>query len=268
VCVLSASCGRPAPAVVSDTTAVTLSGSAKTDSIQLAPDVTVIRIAPRAWMHVTTDTSARTGHFPSNGILLENDSTSTLFDTGWTDAQTVHLLRWADTTLKRPIRTAVFTHAHLDRLGGLRALAAANVRTMALDETVTRVMQDSVAGAERIEAVPGLREAPSLASGYELFYPGKGHASDNIVVWMPASGVLFGGCLIKSDTTTTLGSIASADLTHWPSAVAAVQDRYADASVVVPGHGARGGQSLLTATHRLLIEKLPAAIAARAKQKP
>ena len=38
------------------------------------------------------------------------------------DEQTRRILEWADTGLARPIRLAVVTHSHSDRIGGVAAL--------------------------------------------------------------------------------------------------------------------------------------------------
>lgn len=84
--------------------------------VRLASDVLVRRIAPGLWMHVTLGTLRGPVYYPANGMLLETDSGSVLFDTGWNDAQTRVLLDWAARTLRHPVRLAVGTHFHADRL--------------------------------------------------------------------------------------------------------------------------------------------------------
>ena len=100
------------------------------------------------------------------------------------------------------------------------------------------------------------------ASGFELFYPGAGHTADNVVAYFPAAGVLFGGCLVKSDTATTVGNVADADVDAWPQTVARVRARYPEVDRVVPGHGAVSGPAALTVTEALIAEKGPTAKAA------
>ena len=46
--------------------------------------------------------------------------------------------------------------------------------------------------------------------GFEAFYPGPGHASDNIVLRFPE--LVYGGCLVKSTEATDLGFTGDADL--------------------------------------------------------
>lgn len=66
-----------------------------------------------------------------------------------------------------------------------------------------------------------------------MYYPGKGHSADNIVVWLPQYKVLFGGCLVKSLDYGGLGSTT-------------------DAEVIVPGHGGWGSIELTEHTLELL----------------
>jgi hypothetical protein len=82
--------------------------------------------------------------------------------------------------------------------------------------------------------------------------------------------VLFGGCLIKLDTATTVGNVADADVTEWPRSVARVAARYPDATTIIPGHGAVSAHSALALTRTLITDKGPAAAEAfrRRRNKP
>ena len=186
---------------------------------------------------------------PANGLLWLQDSTSVLFDSGWNDAQTRALLRWAADSLHRPVRLAVITHAHPDRLGGLATPRAAGVRAIGLPLTAALAR---AAGMVGVSPIASLEKTPVTFPGFELYYPGAGHTGDNIVAYVPASHLLFGGCLVKEAGADDLGNIRNADLPQWPLAVAAVQARYGHASIVVPGHGAPGSLTLLTHTASLL----------------
>jgi metallo-beta-lactamase class B len=72
------------------------------------------------------------------------------------------------------------------------------------------------------------------------------------MVWLPAGGVLFGGCAVRPADATTLGNTAHADLKAWTGAIQRALERYGNAEVVVPGHGAKGGPELLRHTLSLL----------------
>ena len=221
--------------------------------VRLAPDVLVRRIAPDVWMHVTLHEYPGPLHYPSNGLLVVTGDSALLVDTAWDDRQTALLLDWAERGLRCPVRRAVATHAHEDRTGGIATLRARGIPMAALARTGELAR---AAGRPAPDSVPGLALAPRRdAAGIELFYPGAGHAPDNVVVYLPREHVLFGGCLVKPDTATTMGNVADADVANWPAAVARVRERYSAARVVVPGHGAVGGVAALTATERLVREK-------------
>ena len=81
---------------------------------------------------------------------------------------------------------------------------------------------------------------------------GPGHTADNIVVWIPDQEILFGGCLVRSATSTQLGYTDEADLERWPRTIETLLEAYGDARWIVPGHGRPGGAELLRRTLELL----------------
>lgn len=218
--------------------------------VRLAPDVLVRRMAPGLWMHVTVGVLRDGAYYPANGMLLETDSGAVLFDTGWNDAQTTVLFDWAARELKHPVRRVIGTHFHQDRIGGITAARARGAQVLALARTIELAR---AAGKPTPDSVPGLAAtAQRDPAGFELFFPGAGHAPDNIVVWFPRQRVLFGGCFIKADTATAIGNLSDADVANWPRAIARVRDRYPDLRLVVPGHGAPSGPAALQRTEELL----------------
>lgn len=225
--------------------------------IHLADDVSVRRIAPGLWMHVTSDTIGGGAVYPANGMLLETDSGGILVDTGWNDRQAEVLLRWAR-GIGQPVRLAIVTHAHRDRNGGVGAVRRAGVPVRGHRLTGELSLREGVAG---VDSLAGLDLRPVLAgTGAEVYFPGAGHAPDNVVVYFPRQRVLYGGCLVKADTATTVGNVADADVPGWPAAVARVRDRYPAARQVVPGHGAVSGPAALSVTERVIRERGPAAL--------
>ncbi len=77
------------------------------------------------------------------------------------------------------------------------------------------------------------------------------------MVWVPAAGVLFGGCLVKSLGAGGLGYTADADLPGWVAAMEAVEAQGWKPQVVVPGHGRVGGVELLAHTAHLAAAARP-----------
>ncbi|OHE63131.1 MAG: hypothetical protein A2413_18500 [Treponema sp. RIFOXYC1_FULL_61_9] len=82
-------------------------------------------------------------------------------------------------------------------------------------------------------------------------YFGPAHSPDNVTIWEETNMLLFGGCLIKSLDSMTLGNIADADLKNWPIGIEKLQGKYANARIVVPGHGDYGDSDLLDHTYQL-----------------
>lgn len=74
------------------------------------------------WMHTSIKRMEKWGDVPSNGLIVEKGAASILVDTAWDDQQTAQIMAWAKDTLKKPVRWAVFTHAHEDKMGGVAEL--------------------------------------------------------------------------------------------------------------------------------------------------
>jgi glyoxylase-like metal-dependent hydrolase (beta-lactamase superfamily II) len=237
----------PAPAGGSAPAAAAVDGNWAATVDSLGDSVTVRRIGERVWVHVSVK-----GGIPSNGLVVALDGGGTLLiDTAWDDEQTGRLVDWARTRLGKPVRRAVVTHFHRDRLGGIDTLRALGIPAAGLDRT----RELAIAHGDGAPDVLLRADRPVHADhdGFEVFHPGAGHSPDNVVVWLPRERVLFGGCLVKSAAARDLGNTADADVAHWDDAVMAVLARYPRAAIVVPGHGAEGGTGLLTHTRDLVV---------------
>jgi metallo-beta-lactamase class B len=191
-----------------------------------ALDVTFL--GPNLLVHRSTSAQG----VPSNGLIAITDRGLLLVDTAWTDAQTEAVLTWGEAHLHRPWIGAVITHDHADRDGGLGALQRRHIPVAALDLTVAKLEKRGVHGVTTLFTTNAA--AFKDARGFEAFYPGPGHTSDNIVLKFPSA--LFGGCLIKSMDAKDLGFTADANLASWPAAVRRVSTRYPKITIV-PGHG-------------------------------
>ena len=203
------------------------------------------QIAPTVWVHTTYKDLGDGVPFPSNGLLVQVSDELLLVDTAWSDAQTRKILEWAESTLGIPVTRAVVTHAHDDKMGGMEALDELEIETFASSQTNRAAAKRGLTPAQHeIDLAPSLQ----LLEGVEAFYPGPGHTSDNIVVFVAQAKVLFAGCLVRPAEATTLGNTADADVDHWAEAVEQVAMRFPEAEVVVPSHGAWGDRSLLDHT--------------------
>jgi TonB family protein len=180
------------------------------------------------YVHRSTDAQS----VSSNGLVVVTDGGLLLVDTAWTDAETEAILDWGERWFHRRWIGAVITHDHADRDGGLAALARRQLPVSALDLTVAKLARRGVRGVTTLFAArDGAMKDPR---GFEAFYPGPGHAPDNIVLHFP--GLVYGGCLVKAMVAADLGFTGDADVTAWPAAIRAVHARYKDLTII-PGHG-------------------------------
>ena len=226
--------------------AATAYSAGPAEEARLGNDLEVRALRPGYWLHVSKDGRG----IPANGMIARTPRGLLLVDTGWTEGQTERLVAWGERALGAFFVQAIVTHSHGDRTGGIPALTRHGIPVAALDLTI-----DKLRGTVERTPRPLLTVAAPIHSdplGFEAFYPGAGHAADNIVVWFPGPRILFGGCLVKSEAAADLGNTADADLASWPRAVEAVLDRYPTAALVVPGHGAVGTTAALTHTIELL----------------
>lgn len=223
---------------------------AKKTEIAVSADLQVSELRPGVWMHTSWQRLENGNRFASNGLVVREGDHLLLVDTAWGEPLTEELLGWIDSTLKVPVKAAVVTHFHGDRLGGAAALRRRGIAfyghplTAELAATVKLPPPGTLRGLAEAGGVDHVESA-------EVFYPGPAHTRDNVVVWLPQSRVLAGGCAVRAAGTTALGNVADADVAEWPTSIRRVLERYGKAAIVVPGHGRPGGRELLEHTIEL-----------------
>src|SRR5262249_36570253 len=129
----------------------------------------------------------------ANGLIAVTPGGLLLVDTGWTEPQTEAILSWGQQNLKLGWIGAVITHDHPDRDGGVGVLLRRKIPVAAVDLTVAKLARRGVHGVSTLFAASA--RTVDDGRGFQAFYPGPGHTSDNIVIAFPAQRVVFGGCL-------------------------------------------------------------------------
>ena len=184
------------------------------------------------------------GFSPSNGLVILGRDAMLIVDTPCSSAQTEDML---DRMVGYDDKKLVITHAHGDRMAGFAAMQARGIPSFAHDTTVKAAVERTQGVID--ESWSGETHALDIGGRkVELFYPGPAHTSDNTVVYIEDCAVLYGACLARALDRDNLGGLGSADVCHWPQAVRALQERYSQARIVVPGHGDPGDLSLLSHT--------------------
>ncbi len=226
------------------------------ERIVLAPTFELYRLDDSTWIHTTYKELPEIGLVLSNGLMLRGDGGVVLIDTPWTPEATRLLTDWVDTRLAVPVTDVIVTHAHDDRMGGLKELAP-STRVHALGLT------SAIAAKAKLEftAAPiATPQAELTLSGEPLvtFYPGAGHSPDNLLVWVPRHQVLFGGCFLRATIEDDLGNLADADVPAWAQSIrraeawAATLGNPGARVIVLPSHGELGGLRVLEHTRQLV----------------
>jgi metallo-beta-lactamase class B len=207
------------------------------------------KIEDSVWVH-TTYKLYNNVNLPSNGLIIQTSVGLVLIDTPWDDSLTVELLDSAKKRFNQDVVFAIVTHAHDDRIGGIRTLHKKGIKVVSISLTCQKAKELGFEVPEQVSATDTI-----FVVGHErleLFYPGAGHTIDNSVVWIPERKILFGGCLVKAESFTNLGNVADADLKEWPRSIHALMKKFPTVHVIVPGHGEWGGSTLLQHTLDLL----------------
>lgn len=215
----------------------------------ITADMHVLELHDGIWLHRSY---IRMGdqRLHANGLFLVTASGITVIDSPWTPTATYDLLDWLDSAFDVPIQRLVVTHAHDDRLAGIDAFIERGIPVYSSELTADTARLQGLSAPNYLfdEHFP-LRSANTAV---ELFYPGPAHSDDNTVVWFPDAGILFGGCMLKSATASSLGFTGDADEARWPGSLQRAVNRYPQAELFVPGHGLHGGKALVENTLELL----------------
>ena len=215
----------------------------------ISPEMHVFKLADGVWMH-RSYISMGDQRLHANGLLFASEDGITIIDAPWTPIASYDLLDWLEREFEQPVSRLVITHAHEDRLGGIDPFVERNTPIYGSQATADLARQRGWYAPNYIfERDLVLRSADRAI---ELLYPGAGHSNDNIVVWVPAAKVLFGGCLVKSAHASSLGYTGDANEQAWPASLQRVVSRYPDAKLIIPGHGLPGDHDLIDNTLNLL----------------
>lgn len=222
------------------------------ETIDIDQDIQLVPIGPSIYIHRTYEDQEPFGRFPSNGLIYIKNQKAILIDTPWDNEKTEKIVTYVKDTLGADIIALIIGHYHKDCLGGLEYIQSLGIESIASELTKKQCLSHDL-------PLPSTTFSDSYAFDFEgeeilCRYFGPGHTADNITVWIPSRRILFGGCLIRSMSTSNLGFTEEAVLGEWDKTVGKILAAYANIHIVVPGHGAHGGAELLTHTMELVRE--------------
>lgn len=220
-------------------------------TIYKTPGLEIDSIAAHTYVHRTFLSTKEWGKVPCNGAVYINNGEAIVFDTPATDSISVELISWIKNHTQAAIKAIVVNHSHDDCLGGLAVFHHAGIPSYSSELTRQLAQKDTL--NKPVVPQHGFTKMLKLKIGKTTivnYYPGEGHTRDNIVSYIPSVKVLFGGCLIKA-LGSGKGNLAEANVSAWPESVRNVKQKFPEAVIVIPGHGAYGGRSLLDYTIKL-----------------
>lgn len=221
--------------------------------------LTVTPLSEQVYVHTTYGIYGN-APVPSNGLIVKTNDGIVLIDTGWDTVDdtdnTRQLLRWVSDSLRQPVRLCIITHAHDDKIGGIAELRKAGIRVISTPLTAQKAVKSGYPSPD-----PILPSDTTLTIGQEpirCYFPGEGHTSDNIVVWLPDKQILYGGCFVKSVAAFGMGNLADANVKAWSGSIRNVMHQFSNARIVVPGHEEWSDTKALEHTLQLINKHLAA----------
>lgn len=183
----------------------------------------------------------------ANAMYLVTSKGVVLFDAPWDKTQFQPLLDSIKAKHKKEVVMLFATHFHEDRAGGFEFFRKKGVKTYSIQLTDDILKQNNEPRSEFI--IPNDKIFTVGQHTFEVYYPGKGHAPDNIVAWFAKEKILYGGCFVKSIEATNLGNLGDADVKEWKKSIAKVQAKFKNPKYIIPGHD--GGTTNKSLNHTL-----------------
>jgi metallo-beta-lactamase class B len=182
----------------------------------------------------TTYNYYKGNRIPANGMYLLTNKGAVMFDSPWDTTQFQPLLDSIRVRHNENVVLCIATHFHEDRTGGLEYYRQHGIKTY-----TTRL-------TDKLSKERGMKRAEFLIDKdtvftvgqylFQTYFPGEGHAPDNIVIWFEKEKVLYGGCLVKSVEDTTLGNLSDANVMDYSTTIKNVQEKYKKPKYIITGH--------------------------------
>lgn len=223
------------------------------DTLHLADGLDIVPLTKNSYLHISYIPFGD-GLFPCNGVVYVNQGEAVVMDTPINNEMSRVLVRWIEQELNAKVMAVVINHAHEDCVGGLGGFSITGCTSWSQKRSCKLSKERGFDCSIRY-----FTDTASIRVGDERiynFYPGPAHTVDNIVTWIPSEKLLFGGCMVK-ELDAGYGNLRDANVEAWPGTILKVKERYPKAKIIVPGHGAPGGQKLLDYTMELFSSYSP-----------
>jgi metallo-beta-lactamase class B len=182
----------------------------------------------------TTYQTYKESQVSSHGLLVQTPLGVVVVDTPWDSTQFQPLLDTIQLRFHQPVLRVISTHWHDDRTAGLAYYASKGIQTYSSLATRNLCLENKNPFAQYTFENDTLFHDGNRT--IEVYYPGAGHSSDNVVVYLPKERVLYGGCFIKSSDAKDLGNVKDANLGMWPVALNNLKNHFKHVKLIIPGH--------------------------------
>ena|SRR6218665_162093 len=190
----------------------------------------------------------------ANALYLVTDKGVVLFDAPWDKTQFQPLLDSIKAKHNKDVVMLFATHSHEDRAGGFDFYKKKGIKTYSIKLTDDILKKSKEPRAKFI--IPNDTTFTVGQHKFEVYYPGKGHAPDNIVVWFDKEKVLYGGCFVKSADAQDLGYLGDSDVKEWKKSISNVKTKFKNPKFIIPGHDDWKNIESLNHTGKLVNEYL------------
>lgn len=224
-------------------------------TMEVNKDMQVRKLSDNAYLYTAWTDVGIWGRVGSNGLIMMQGNKALLVDTPMHEKQTIELAEWIKSELNARIVSFVPGHWHDDCVGGLDYLNKHGTKSYAGQRTNDILKSKGLPQAKNV-----FSDSTTLKLGdinIVCYYLGGGHATDNIVVWIPSEKILFGGCMLKDCATDQLGNTSDASpLNEWFDSVCKIERKFPQAKIVIPGHGEVGSSEILRHTKEVLTKNM------------
>ncbi len=224
---------------------LSVQAQSETKDVYHTATLTVTPLSKSTYVHISYLQTTSFGKVACNGMIVVDKGEALIFDTPADDSTSYELIDFVQNQLRCKIKGVVINHFHADCLGGLKAFHTRGIPSYANKLTIELAKRET-------ETLPqhGFDNSLTLKVGKLKVindYVGEAHTRDNIVSYVPAENVLFGGCMIK-EINAGKGNLADANTAEWSNTVTKVLNKYSQIQYVIPGHGKTGDKKLLEYT--------------------
>lgn len=172
--------------------------------------------------------------YAANALYMITSKGIVVFDTPWDQGVNQKFKNELTNRHSLPIIANIATHSHADRAGGLaffKKIGAETYTSEATDSILEKTNKPRAEYTFRNDTIFHIGD-----KAFEVFYPGKGHTSDNLIVWFPEEQVLLGGCIIKDGKAKGLGNMEEAYPDEWGQSLQQILEKFPKPKLIIAGH--------------------------------